>query len=64
MAYLTGKSALEIDQAPSLAWINQALVSGHAHLLRSLETLNDMLGLTRGSLTPGARRNINHIAAT
>jgi hypothetical protein len=36
-----GKAKLDIDQPPSLAWLNQALASGHVYLLQALDTLND-----------------------
>jgi hypothetical protein len=36
---------LDIDQPPSLAWVNQALVSGHVYLLQALDTLNDFFKL-------------------
>jgi len=45
MAYLSGRTTLEIDQPPSLTSISQALVAGHGYLLQTLETLNDMLNL-------------------
>jgi hypothetical protein len=39
------RAALDIDSPPSLAWINQALVSGHVYLLQALDTMNDLLKL-------------------
>ncbi len=39
------KSRLYVDQPPSMNWIPQALVSGHAYLLQALDTLNDCFQL-------------------
>jgi hypothetical protein len=44
-AHLTGQDSLDIEQPPSLAWVKQALVSGHVYLLQALDTLNDMFSL-------------------
>lgn len=45
-AHFSGsKSALDFDSPPSLAWVRQALVSGHTYLLQALHTLNDLLRL-------------------
>ena len=45
-AHLSGGGpTLDIAQPPSLAWINQALVSGHVYLLQALDTLNDKFSL-------------------
>jgi hypothetical protein len=45
-AHLSGdKAKLDIDQPPSLEWVNQALASGHVYLLQALDTLNDCFKL-------------------
>jgi hypothetical protein len=46
IAHLSGDEArLDIDQPPSLAWVKEALVSGHVYLLQAVDTLNDFFGL-------------------
>lgn len=46
IAQLSGDNTqLDIDQPPSLEWINEALASGHVYLLQALDTLNDCFGL-------------------
>jgi hypothetical protein len=45
IAHLSGSASLDIEQPPSLAWIKQALLSGHVYLLQALDTLNDKFNL-------------------
>jgi hypothetical protein len=46
IAHLSGDGTqLEIDSPPSLAWVKQALVSGHVYLLQALNTLNTFFDL-------------------
>jgi hypothetical protein len=46
IANLSGdKTQIDIEQPPSLEWINQALASGHVYLLQALDTLNDYFKL-------------------
>ena len=46
IAHLSGRAdAVELDQPPSLVWIDQALMSGHIYLLQALDTLNDQFNL-------------------
>jgi len=45
-AHLSGdKAQLDIEQPPSLEWVNQALACGHVYLLQALDTLNDCFKL-------------------
>ncbi len=45
-ANLSGdKAQIDIEQPPSLEWVNQALASGHVYLLQALDTLNDCFKL-------------------
>jgi hypothetical protein len=46
VAHLTGdEKQIEIESPPSMAWVNQALVSGHVYLLQALDTLNTFFDL-------------------
>ncbi len=46
IAHLSGdETQLDIDSPPSLAWVKQALVSGHVYLLQALNTLNTFFDL-------------------
>jgi hypothetical protein len=46
IAHLSGDDTqIEIDSPPSLAWVKQALVSGHVYLLQALNTLNTFFDL-------------------
>jgi hypothetical protein len=46
IAHLSGdETQLDIDSPPSLAWVKQALVSGHVYLLQALNTLNTSFDL-------------------
>lgn len=46
IANLSGdKAQIDIEQPPSLEWLNQALASGHVCLLQALDTLNDCFKL-------------------
>jgi hypothetical protein len=46
IAHLSGdETQLEIDSPPSLAWVKQALVSGHVYVLQALNTLNTFFDL-------------------
>ncbi|SRR6266513_3203528 len=46
IAHLSGDESLpEIESPPSLAWVKQALVSGHVYLLQALNTLNTVFDL-------------------
>jgi hypothetical protein len=46
IAHLSGDEAeFFIESPPSLAWVKQALVSGHVYLLQALNTLNTYFDL-------------------
>lgn len=46
IAHLSGdETELNIESPPSLAWVKQALVSGHVYLLQALNTLNTFFDL-------------------
>ena len=46
IAHLSGdETQVEIESPPSLAWVKQALVSGHVYLLQALNTLNTFFDL-------------------
>jgi len=46
IAHLSGdETRLDIESPPSLAWVKQALVSGHVYLLQALNTLNTFFDL-------------------
>ena len=46
ISHLSGDEAsIDIDQPPSLRWLNQALASGHVYFLQALATLNEFFNL-------------------
>lgn len=62
IAHLSGDEAqLDIDQPPSLAWVKQALASGHVYLLQALDTLNDFFKLGFDSRLSASGAAFEHV---
>jgi hypothetical protein len=62
MAHMEGNEhKMTIVDPPALAWVEQALISGHVYLLQALDTLNDCLRLGFESRLEAANREFRDV---